>query len=191
MGDERKPPERVRVTGLQEAQLQDLVAIEGRLAEHQVGEGVPQDQLVVRSEVQIASLRRQHDVYVAEADHEPAGYLAWRDEAPGVAVLAVLVVDPELMRYGVGTRLLRELGEKAARAGIGHVVRVAGGKDKNEAAFLASRGFMPEDAGQLPEKVTEWRAGAGAEAVGADEKLWWAKVDGLGLIPGLPRPEPE
>jgi N-acetylglutamate synthase-like GNAT family acetyltransferase len=191
MGEDRKPPERVRVTGLQEAQLQDLVAIEQRLAQHQADSGVPQDHLFVRSDVEIASLRRQHDVYVAEADHEAAGYLAWRDEAPGVAVLAVLVVDPELMRYGIGTRLLRELGEKATRAGIAHVVRVSPGRDKSELAFLAERGFLPGDAGKLPEKVAEWRDGAGAEALGEGQKLWWAKVDGLGHIPGLPRPEPE
>ncbi len=189
---ERKaPPQRVRVTGLQEAQLMSLVKIERRAAQEQFERGVPEHALGVRSDTEIAKLRHDHDVYVAEADQEPAGYLAWVDQAPGVAVIDVLIVDPQLQRYGVGTRLLRELGEKATSHGIEVVVRASAGLDKNELAFLARRGFLPEDAGSLPEKVVEWRDGAGKEALGDGRKLWWAKTDGLGHIPGLPRPEPE
>lgn len=187
----RKLPLRVRITGLQEAQLFALSAIEQRVAEQQAEAGVPVELLSVRSDQHIAALRRSHDVYVAEADHEAAGYLAWIDQAPGVALIDVLMIDPELQHFGIATRLLRELGEKAHRHGIEVAVRPCWDADKATVGLLARRGFLPEDAGKLPEKIAAWRSEIGAEFVQPGQKLWWVKTEGLGLIPGLPRPEPE
>jgi amino-acid N-acetyltransferase len=162
-----------------------------RVAEHLAATGFPVDLLTVRSDQDIAKLRRTHDIYVAEADHEPAGYLAWADQAPGVALVSALMIDPELQHFGIATRLLRELGEKAHRHGIEVVVHPCWDADKATIALLAKRGFMPENAGKAPEKILAWREQGGDEHVQEGQKLWWAKTEGLGLIPGLPRPEPE
>ena len=189
--ERKKPPQKIRVTSLQEAQLRDLVKIEERVAQQRFEAGIAPELISVRSDTEIAKLRHGRDVYGAETDHEPAGYMAWADQPPGVAVLEVLMVDPEMQRYGIATRLLRELGEKATSHGIPVVVWATWGRDKTELAFLAKRGFMPAEAGQLPERLVEWREAAGAEWIQDGQKLWWAKSDGLGLIPGLPRPEPE
>ncbi|MBM4358953.1 MAG: GNAT family N-acetyltransferase [Deltaproteobacteria bacterium] len=189
MNDERRaPPIRVRVTGLQEAQLPELAAIERRVAEAQAtaGSATPLD------ERGILGLLRLHDVRVLEADHDPAGYLAWRDEAPGIAVLERVTIEPTLRWFGLGTRLLREVGEKATSHGIPLAACVVPERDQAAAAFLAKRGFgrASDDPTKLPEALVAWRAEQPALVGAEGVVLWWGRTDGLGTIPGLPPPVP-
>lgn len=185
MTEERRgPPVRVRVTGLQEAQLPELVTLERRSASLRAGTEIvaPPEP---RDERAIVGLRRTHDVRVLEADHETAGYLAWRDEPPGVAVIEVLCIDPELRLYGLGTRLLREIGEKAPNHGIGYAVVECPRGDTTAASFLARRGFSNANP---PAPIAAWKAQAATSE--PTTELWWTTTQGLGTTPGLPPPEP-
>ena len=182
--DDRKPPEKIRITKLQEAQVQELGKIEAGVADMFQAIGVSQEP---RSDMQIVQLTRRHDVLVAEADDHVAGYLAWADEAPGIAHLVLLMVAPDFQRFGIGTRLLRALGESASSHGIETVVTPVWEKATWSMAFLGVRGFSPLN-GAPPEKLTMWREEREPEVVQSGQRLWWSKTDGLGTIPGLPRP---
>jgi len=180
-------PQKIRVTGLQEAQLVPLQTIEQQCADmfHQVG--LSAEQHAARSEVEIARLTQHHDVMVAEADDEPAGLLAWADEPPGVAHLVALLVTPARQRCGIATRLLRELGESASTHGLPWVVTACWDVAPWALSFLAVRGFQPFEPA-APERLLRWQKSRGDEVAQAGQRLWWAKSDGLGTIPGLPRP---
>ncbi len=188
---DREPPVRVRLTGLQEAQLLELVRLEVEAAEEAIVLGVAADTLVMRSEAELRGLVRDHDVYVLEADHQVAGYLAWQDHAPGVAMLSTLVVAPQFRRFGLATRLLREAGEMAAAHGIRVAVAACYALAAETMTFLAARGFAPfETKRRPPEPLAEWLEAHPRELFGEGRRLWWAHTDGLGSIPGLPRPAP-
>lgn len=192
MNEERRdPPVRIHVTGLQEAQLPGLVAIENDVAAARTAAGVPEDLATPKTDGDIVRLKRHHDVRVLEADHEAAGYLAWRDEAPGIAILEHLVIDPSLQRYGLGTRLLREIGEKAKEHGIAFCVAVSAKDDRSAAGFLSKRGFvLAGPRGEAPPEVEQWLKASGREVPEPRLEWWWASCDGLGFIPGLPPPMP-
>lgn len=187
--EERTPPQKVRVTKLQEAQLVELVNIEAACAQLFYDAGFSADDVKPKTEMEIARLPRSHDVMVAEADHEPVAYLAWADQAPGIAWLPTLVVSPMHQRYGIATHLLRELGHAARGFGIDTVVTSCWDRAPWGLSFLAVRGFQPIEQGGLPDKLTEWLGAGGRELAAPGQKLWWAKTDGLGTIPGLPRPD--
>jgi amino-acid N-acetyltransferase len=111
----RTRPTRIRVTRLQEAQLPDLVEVERAATAMYYDVGFDGAEVPVRSLADIVSLTCDHEVLVAEADRVVAGYLAWRDEASGVAYIEELSVHPDHQRVGVATKLLDELC-RAARA---------------------------------------------------------------------------
>ncbi|MGK3983190.1 GNAT family N-acetyltransferase [Sorangium sp. So ce136] len=156
MHDERTAPKRLRVTGLQEAQLQALVALEQACAAMYHERGFDAAEVPARALSDIIALTRQHDVRVAEVDDEVAGYMAWRDEAPGVAYLEELSVHPDHQRRGIATRLLEELHERARELGIEQVVLRSREKASWAQAFYRKAGFeaLGDDA---PEKVHAWR----------------------------------
>ncbi len=187
--EERRPPERIRVTKLQEAQLADLTRIEHQVAAMYLEAGFEADAIAPRSDIAIAKLTRTHDVLVAEADHHVAGYMFWADQAPGVAMLSALMVAPDFHRFGIATRMLREIGEVASRHGIDTVVTPCWDRASWAMAFLAVRGFQLLDGGDLlPPKLTQWLEKRPDDATVEGQRLWWAKTDGLGTVPGLPRP---
>lgn len=189
---DREPPVRVRLTGLQEAQILELVRIEADAAAEAMALGVCDDTIVMRGEAEIRGLVRDHDVYVLEADHQVAGYLAWQDQAPGVAMLSALVVAPPFRRFGLATRLLREAGEMAATHGIRVAVAVCYARAADTMCFLAARGFTPiEVRGRPPAPLEEWLDAHPRELFGEGRRLWCAQTDGLGTILGLPRPAHE
>ncbi|XXX81909.1 GNAT family N-acetyltransferase [Sorangium sp. So ce134] len=179
MHDERTAPKRIRVTGLQEAQLPALVAVEQACAAmYQEKIGVDAADVPARALSELVALTRQHDVRVAEADDEVAGYLAWRDEAPGVAYLEELSVHPDHQRRGIATRLLAELQERARELGMEQIVLRARAKAGWAQAFFKKAGFAPlgDDA---PAKVRAWRSGqeaAGRPLTRSGEVVLWAAV---------------
>ena len=186
--EERRPPERIRVTKLQEAQLADLTRIEHEVAAMYVEAGFDAEPVAPRSDIAIAKLTRSHDVLVAEADHTVAGYMFWADQAPGIAFLTALLVAPDSHRFGIGTRMLREIGEIASNHGIDTVVTPCWDRATWAMAFLAVRGFQKLDEGELPAKLAQWRDKQPDDALPEGQTFWWAKTDGLGTVPGLPRP---
>lgn len=178
MHDERTAPKRIRVTGLQEAQLPALVALEQACAamHREAGPGVAE--VEARTLADLAALTRRHDVRVAEADDEVAGYLAWRDEAPGVAVLEELSVHPDHQRCGVGTRLFAELQERARELGLEQVVVRSREKASWTRAFCEKKGFEPLGDG-APVKVRAWwseQEASGSPLTRADEVILWAAI---------------
>jgi amino-acid N-acetyltransferase len=183
--EERTPPAKIRVTGLQEAQLVDLRRIDEQVAARHYEVGITPEQLSPRSDVTLAQLPRQNDVMVAEADHDVAGFLVWADQAPGVAYLSTLAVGADFQRFGVATRLLRELGEKTQQHGIEYVATQCWERASWALSFLAVRGFSPLEPSGLPDKVARWHEQHPAEP---GQTLWWRKTEDLGLIPGLPKP---
>ena len=120
--DERKPPTKVRITGLQEAHIQRVTAIDAACAAQHHEVGFDAAEVPARSAGELAKLARAHSVKVAEADYVPAGVLAWKDEPPGVAYLADLQVDPAYQRFGIATKLLEAMFEEARGLGLREVV---------------------------------------------------------------------
>lgn len=178
MNDERTPPERIRLTGLQEAQLPALVELERACTAMYHDIGFDAAEVPARTLSDLVALTRGHDVRVAEADHVVAGYLAWRDESPGVAYLEELSVHPEFQRFGVGTRLLEELRERARELGMQQIVLRSWARASWAQAFYKKAGFAPigDDA---PEKVLAWRRereASGRPLTRPGEVLLWAAI---------------
>jgi amino-acid N-acetyltransferase len=181
----RERPSRVRVTGLQEAQLPDLVEAERGAAAMYYEAGFDAAEVPTRSVADIVALTREHEVLVAEADRVVAGYLAWRDEAPGVAYLADLTVGPELQRVGVGTALVEELCRRARAVTvptaegsrpIEHVVVRCWRRATWASRFYARRGFRELDEA-APADVRAWfeaRAAVGRPVTRPGEVVLWA-----------------
>ncbi|XXT24627.1 GNAT family N-acetyltransferase [Sorangium sp. So ce429] len=178
MHDERTAPKRLRVTGLQEAQLPALVALEQACTAMYHERGFDAAEIPARATSDLIALTRQHDVRVAEADDEVAGYMAWRDEAPGVAYLEELSVHPDHQRRGIATRLLEELHERARELGMEQVVLRSREKASWAQGFYRKAGFaaLGDDA---PEKVRAWRGeqeASGKPLTRPGEVVLWAAV---------------
>jgi amino-acid N-acetyltransferase len=143
--NDRTPPKRIRVTRLQETHLEALAALEQACTAMYHESGFDTAEVPARSVQDLARLPRDHNVFVAEADHEVAGYMAWRDESPGVAYLEEISVHPQYQRFGVGSRLLQALEEDALRVGLSDIL----GKTWEKAAwaqkFYAHHGFSRVD----------------------------------------------
>src|SRR5262249_34920458 len=120
--DDRTPPTKVRITGLQEAQIARVLEIDAACAAQHHEVGFDAAEVPLRTATDVAKLARAHSVKVAEADHVPAGLLAWKDEPPGVAYLADLQVDPAYQRFGIATQLLDAMFEEARGLGLREVV---------------------------------------------------------------------
>lgn len=189
--DERLPPTRIRITRLQEAQLADLVAIDAACNAQLRDAGMPAELLTVRADADIARLTRTHDVYVAEADHVVAGCLAWRDEPPKIAHLEWLAVAPDFQRFGIATRLLREMGDRCDEAAIAHTVVRCPNKGLWGRSFFAALGFRVAGP-DAPTDVAEWLSRRTAEAGGAEPgiEVQWRPTRQLGvkILPGVPLP---
>jgi N-acetylglutamate synthase-like GNAT family acetyltransferase len=189
--DERTPPTRIRITRLQEAQLADLVAIDAACAAMLLDAGMAAELLPPRAEPDIARMVRTHDVYVAEADHVVAGYLAWRDEPPKIAHLDWLAIGPEYQRFGIATRLLREMAERCGEAGIAHAVVRCPQKGLWAQAFFGTLGFRAVG-GDAPAVVTEWLEQRDAQHGGREPgfNVLWRSTHNLGvkILPGVPLP---
>lgn len=154
--DDRTPPERIRLTRLQEAQLRDLVQVDQACADMFYEIGFDAAEVPVRTDGEIALLTRGHNVHVAEADHVVAGFLAWRDESPGVAYLAEVSVHPDYQRFGVATKLLEALRDEARVLRLEHVVVRCWEKATWAMSFYRRHRFIPIDA-TAPAKVLAWR----------------------------------
>lgn len=176
--DVREPPQRVRLTGLQEAQLHDLCEVERAGAAMYYEIGFDGAEVPLRSQLEIAKLTRDHDVIVVEADHVVAGYLAWRDESPGVAYLADLWIHPDFQRFGLGTRLVDQMFAAARGAGLKVAVVRCWERATWASSFYAKRGFVPIE-GELPAALSAWldeRSAIGRPLTRPGEILLWTAV---------------
>jgi N-acetylglutamate synthase-like GNAT family acetyltransferase len=154
--DERTPPKRIRVTGLQEAQMGAVVELDAACAAMYYELGFDGAEVPRRSAADLMALARGNRIHVAEADYVVAGYLAWHDEAPGVAYLAELSVHPDYQRFGVAGTLFDQLEAGARELRLHEVVVRCWEKASWAMGFYRSRGFAPIGA-SAPAKVLEWR----------------------------------
>lgn len=155
MTDERTRPTRIRLSGLQEDHLQPLVDVERACSAMYHDIGFDAAEVPVRTVADIAHLSRHHDVYVAEADHVVAGYAAWRDESPGVAYIEELSVHPDFQRFGVGSKLLQRIEERALEAGLKDLIAKKLDKATWATAFYAHHGFTELREG-VSNRATGW-----------------------------------
>lgn len=176
--DDRTPPARVRLARLQEAHLPQLQAVDAACAAQYHEAGFDAAEVPVRSAADIAHLSRYHNVHVVEADWKPAGYTAWRDEAPGVAYVEEMNVHPDFQRFGLGSRLMAAIRDDARAAGIGHVVVRVWERAPWAIAFYRKLGFVEIEA-DAPAPVRHWRdekLNAGRPLTRSGETLMWQEV---------------
>jgi amino-acid N-acetyltransferase len=179
--EERKAPKRIRITGLQESQLAALVELEKACGEMYWAKGFDAAEVPARVLSDLTALTKKHDVYVAEADDVVAGYLAWRDEAPGVAYVEEISVHPHFQRFGVASKLLAEMAGKATAHGIGEALLRAWTRASWAQGFYKQAGFREVDA-DAPERVREWAMvseGSARPRTRPGEVLLWAPVEPL------------
>ncbi|MEZ4299638.1 MAG: GNAT family N-acetyltransferase [Polyangiaceae bacterium] len=194
MDDERTPPERVRISRLQEVQLPDIEKVDRASAGMYEAAGFDAGVAKARSYADLADLTRGHNVLVVEADWKPAGYVAWRDEAPGVAVVEALAVDPELQRFGLGGRLVEAVRDDARKAGLKHIVVRAWAQAVWAMGFLRKCGFHEADTATLPNDVMAWvtrQEQPGEPLVRPGEALLFAEVGEAAPEPEEPEETPE
>jgi amino-acid N-acetyltransferase len=169
-------PSKVRVTRMNEGQLNDLVAIEeARAAEHHAH---GHDDVTARGLRDIAQLTKRHNVRVCEADEKPAGYLAWRDESPGVAYIEDLVVPEERQEHGVGEKLVEAMREEARGLKLPYVLVRSPSAAPWTPGFYAKSGFSPVDA-DAPDVVKTWQkeqTAGGKPLAGEGIAVLWAKI---------------
>jgi amino-acid N-acetyltransferase len=152
-------PQRVRVTKLQEGQIDAVVAIDlaCKAAMHRAG--VPASEAPARGLAGVAKLTKLHNVLAADADGVVAGYIAWRDESPGVAYIEDLAVKPDLQRAGVGTKLLDTVREEARGLALPVLLTRCWTRAASARAFLTKVGLVPlgSEAPEIAERVALWR----------------------------------
>lgn len=154
--DDRSPPSRIRLTGLQEGQLAALVELDAACSAMYYEAGFDGAEVPLRSQAEFAMLGRANSVKVAEADHLVAGFLAWHDEAPGVAYLADIQVHPEYQRFGIASTLLEVMRDEARSHRLEQVVVRCWEKASWALTFYKRQRFQPIDA-TAPAKVQAWR----------------------------------
>lgn len=163
-------PVRIRTSGLQEQQVDGVAKLEESLASTQKG-------WEPRSLKEVVGLTKLHNVRVAESDDVVLGWVAWRDESPGVGVVEHLAVHPRFQRFGVGHTLLDVVRGEARGARLEHlVVRLPKGASA-AAAFLKKEGFVPLN-DKADQRVLDWREQETAKGSLAEEGdcVLWAKV---------------
>ena len=174
--NERVRPSRIRVLPLNENHLPAVQEIEAACEAIVHSAGVAQSS--PRALGEIVALTKQHNVRVAEADDKAIGYLAWRDESPGVAYLEELSVTPEKQRFGVASELLQAMRDEARKIGLPVIVTRAWTRVASAQAFLRKSGFLGigDDS---PERVLQWREEQThlGKSLRDGEAIFWAPVD--------------
>lgn len=154
-----KAPQRVRITKLQDTQIDAVVAIDLAAKQSMHRAGVPAAELPARGLAGIAKLTKMHNVLVADADGVVAGWCAWRDESPGVAYLEDLAVKPDHLRVGLATKLLDAVREEARGLALPVLLTRCWTSAAPARAFLAKAGMVPlgSETPEVAERVALWR----------------------------------
>lgn len=165
--DDRDPPQRVRMEKLQEIHVPDLKKVDAACAEQYWALGFDAAEVPVRTSGDFYRLPKSHAVWVAEADGQVAGFIAFRDESPGVGYIEDIAVHPELQRFGIGRRLIEKARLELAHLGFVEVVLKVKSRARWAVAFYEALGFHTlgdpsalgdPNAPDVPERVAAWRA---------------------------------
>ncbi len=178
--EDRVPPKRVRLEKLQEAHVPALKRLDHACAEMYWALGFDAAEVPTRTTEEFYVMPKFHAVRVAEADYVAAGFIAWRDEAPGVIYLEEIEVAPEYQRFGIGRKLLERAFEESREGGFHEMVLRSWKKAEFAQKFYASFGFR-EVGPDAPEKVREWLADktdGGRPFLRPGEVVLWASIPG-------------
>jgi amino-acid N-acetyltransferase len=176
--DDRKPPQRIRLTGLQEGQLVALVELDSACSQMYYDAGFDGAEVPLRSQGDFSALARRNSCKVIEADHVVAGFLAWHDEAPGVAYLVDIQVHPEYQHFGLAGELLEGLRDEARAHKLEQVVVRCWEKATWAMAFYKRQRFQPIDA-TAPASVQAWKEEqlrSGRAMTRPGEVVLWAPI---------------
>ncbi|APR77353.1 Hypothetical protein A7982_02700 [Minicystis rosea] len=154
--DDRARPNRIRVTGMQEGQLAALVELDAACSQMYYDAGFDGAEVPLRNQGDFAALGRRNSCKVIEADQVVAAFLAWHDEAPGVAYLVDIQVHPEYQRFGLAGKLLEAMRDEARGHKLEQVVVRCWEKASWAMAFYKRQRFQPIDA-TAPAKVQGWK----------------------------------
>ncbi len=175
------------MTRLEESQVPEVAKIDHACAAMYHEIGFDAAEVPVRSPTDLVMLTRHHNVYVIEANRNPAGYAAWRDEEPGVAYIEEINVSPDWQRFGLGAKLMETIREDARKEGLKHIVVRAWTKANWAMSFYRKLGFHEADGTRtLPNDVMGWvtKAGeSGRPVTRPGEVVLFGEV-------GAPPPEP-
>jgi amino-acid N-acetyltransferase len=154
-----KAPQRVRITKLQDAQIDAVVAIDLAAKQSMQRAGVPASELPARGLAGVANLTKLHNVLVADADGTVAGWCAWRDESPGVAYLEDLAVKADLHRAGIATKLLDAVRQEARGLALPVLLTRCWTRVAPARGFLEKAGMVPlgSEPPEVAERVALWR----------------------------------
>ena len=156
MEETRTRPSKVSVGRLQDRQLDGVVELETQAKHMYIAHGFHGGDLHARTVAEVVKLTKGHNVRVAEADDKVAGYLAWRDESPGVGYIEQLCVHPKFQRFGVGTKLFDTVRAEVQDLNLGAITIRSWSKAPWAQAFLARCGFKPVD-GAAPPLLLTWK----------------------------------
>jgi GNAT superfamily N-acetyltransferase len=156
MEETRSRPSKVQVGRLQDRQLDGVVELENQAKQMLVAHGFQPSDVHARTVAEVVRLTKGHNVRVAEADDAVAGYLAWRDESPGVGYVEQLCVHPKFQRFKVGTKLFEAARAEAQDLNLGAMLTRCKAKAPWAQAFYARLGFKPLDAA-APAVVDTWK----------------------------------
>ncbi|MBK6516394.1 MAG: GNAT family N-acetyltransferase [Polyangiaceae bacterium] len=176
--EERKPPNKIRISKLQEVHVGPLKRIDRECAEQYWELGFDAAEVPIRTTEEFYVMPKFHAVRVAEADYETAGFAAWRDEAPGIIYLEEIAVEPAMQRFGVGRKLMERLFEEAKEGDFGEVVLRSWKKAEWAQAFYKKLGFK-EIGDDAPPKVKEWleeKTAGGRPFLRPGEVALWAPI---------------
>lgn len=178
MSEHRRRPKRIRVSGLQETQLPDVVDVDHAAVAQCLENGARGEGVAERSGADIVALTRQHNLQVAEADHQVAGYSAWRDESPGVAYIETILVHPDWQRAGVGTKLLTAIHDEARDTKLKFMIVRCLSAAPWALSFFKKFGFV-ELNDEAPPKVQHWKeevVASGKPLSAPEQVVLWASV---------------
>ena len=153
--DERTRPDRVKILKLQEAHIAELMTVERACAEKYYELGFDAAEVPVGSEQDFYKMPKNHAVRVAEADYKPVGYVAFRDEAPGIVYIEDLEVHPDLWRFGLGRELLGRVAAETRELGLDVVIAKVFVRAEFAREFYHALGFLPID-DAAPAAAKEW-----------------------------------
>lgn len=188
--DERMPPQRIRLTGLQEGQLAALVELDSACSAMYYEAGFDGAEVPLRHQADFAALGRRNSVKVAEADRVVAGFLAWHDESPGVAYLADVQVHPEYQRFGIASALLEAMRAEAREHKLEQIIVRCWEKASWAMTFYRRQRFQPIDA-TAPANVQSWREeqlASGHPLTRPGEVVLWSPI---GPAPKVATPDDE
>lgn len=178
--DERVRPKKVRFSKLQEVHVAHLRRIDQASAEQYWAIGFDAAEVPTRSTQEFYAMPKFHAVRVAEADYVVAGFIAWRDEAPGVLYIEDIGVAPEYQRFGIATALIGKLDEEAREGRFTEVVLRCWLKADWAQAFYKKLGFKDLQASaDVPEKVREWygeKTEGGRPFLRPEEVVMWRAI---------------